>query len=103
MSFSSSPPHAKKRGRVSGPEAVSDVAAALRDVASSFTNTDEAQTTPKRLTSAIRMVEHDDDLSQYERVQVMRLFRKEMAVADSYLAIEDKETRTMFIRFEMDG
>jgi hypothetical protein len=38
-----------------------------------------------------------------EQVRVMRLFREDMAIADSYLAIDDIETCTAYIRLELDS
>jgi len=82
-----------------------DVADALRNVATSMAPSEslstDALTTPQRRTAAIRVVTKDKNLTREEQVRVMCLFREDMAIADSYLAIEDVETRTAYIQAEL--
>lgn len=82
-----------------------DVADALRTVASSMLSSDSTATdalaTPRRRTAAIRAVTKDKALTPEEQVRVMRLFREDIAIADSYLAIDDVNTRTAYIRSEL--
>ena len=58
--------------------------------------------TPQRRSMAIRAVEKDQELSVEERIKVMRLFKRDIAAADSYLAISDSTVRAEFIRLEID-
>jgi hypothetical protein len=43
----------------------------------------------------------DTELDGTERVKAMRLFKRDIAAADSYLAIEDPVIRAEFIRLEV--
>jgi len=82
-----------------------DVADALRNVATSMAPSEslstDALTTPQCCTAAIRVVTKDKNLTREEQVRVMRLFWEDMAIADSYLAIEDVETHTAYIQAEL--
>jgi hypothetical protein len=98
---------AKKKGRVTGPAAVSDVATAIREMASSFTgNHDDANygdpSTPQRRSKAIRTIENDEELNGKERIKAMRLFKRDIAAADLYLAINDPAVRAEVIRLEIE-
>jgi hypothetical protein len=90
---------------MTGPAAVADVAEALRFVAMQLTSSDEASnatpSTPQRCTAAIRAVTMDTNIMRNEQVQLMGLFISNIAVADSYLAIDDVELRTEFIRQQL--
>jgi hypothetical protein len=77
------------------------VAEALQHVASSLECSGDSPTTPSRRTRAIKAVTIDASLSQTERIKAVRLFRKEIASADAYLAIDDEELRTLYIRDEL--
>src|ERR1700683_5150743 len=85
---STTPEHhtsAKKKSRPSGPAAVLDVASALREMASSFVDTDNGDlSTPQRRLMAIRAVEKDQELNSGERIKAMCLFKRDIAAADSY-------------------
>ena len=94
---------AKKKSRPSGPAAVLDVASALREMASSFVDTDNGDlSTPQRRLMAIRAVEKDQELNSGERIKAMCLFKRDIAAADSYLAINDSTLRAEFIRLEIE-
>jgi hypothetical protein len=100
---------AKKKGRISGPAAVSDVATALREMVSSFNgNNDDADhhagdpSTPQRRSKAIRTIEKDQELNGNERIKAMRLFKRDIAAADLYLAINDPAVRAEVIRLEIE-
>ena len=86
--------------KVTGAGAVADVAEALCDVAAQF-NLDSggtsAQATPQWRTAAIRAAATDLNLTRDQRLQVLHLFRDNIADADAYLAIDDAELRTEFI------
>jgi len=43
-------------------------------------------------------MQDDGDFAKSECVPVLRLFTSSINVVDSYLAIEDKEIRTMYIK-----
>lgn len=96
----------RSRTKATGVSAVSDVADAICSVSAQFSIADAADSnllsTPQRLTVAIRAVTTDNDLTRTERIQVMCLFRRDIAAADAYLAIEDVDLRTEFIRAEID-
>lgn len=97
---------APKRSRSSGPIAVHNVADALHSIASSFQVSEEHSTessTPQRRTRAIKTVAADASLTRDERIKAMCLFRKDIASADTYLAIEDNEMRTAYIQEELAG
>jgi len=107
-SLSSVPVSDTKRARktkITGPAAVADVADALRFVASHLASSDEANngppSTPQRRTTAIRAVTTDKNLTHPEQLQLMGLFVSNIAAADSYLAIDDVELRTEFIRQQL--
>lgn len=98
---------AKKKGRISGPAAVSDVASALREMASSFTSSHDDTghgdlSTPQRHSKAIRTVEKDQELTGNERIKAMCLFKRDIAAADLYLAINDPAVRAEVIRLEIE-
>jgi len=86
-----------------------DVADALRNVATSLTSSEtqgmstDALTTPQRRTAAIQVVMRDKSLTRVDQVRVMRLFHEDMAIVDSYLAIEDIETHTAYIQAELEN
>jgi hypothetical protein len=47
---------------------------------------------------AIKMMEEDNDFSENEEPLVMRLFVKDIAIAQTYIAATKKSCRTAFIR-----
>jgi hypothetical protein len=95
---------APKRSRLTGPVAVQHVADALSSVASSLCS-NEANTfgtpSPQRRTRAIKAVTSDLSLTQAEQIKAMRLFRKDIASADTYLAIDKPELRTAYLKDEL--
>lgn len=91
----------KKRGRASGPAAVMDVADAIRGMASSLTSGDGTKTSPQRRTSAVQEIARNKNFTLQERVQALKLFRGDIAIADTYLAVEgDEELRDLYLRSE---
>ena len=94
---------AKKKSCPSGPAAVSDVAGALREVAESFNNSaNGGLTTPQHRTSAIRAVAKDWELNASERIKAICLFKRDIAAADTYLAIDESDIRAEFICLEIE-
>lgn len=97
---------AKKKTRITGPAAVSDVASAIQAIASSFNDTDRdngAPSTPQRRSEAIRAIEKDQELNGDERIKGMRLFKCDIAAADMYMAISDSAVRAEVIRLEIEN
>jgi hypothetical protein len=58
----------------------------------------EPQSLQHRRTAAIKLMERDGGFKGPKSVPVIRLFISSMDVVDSYLAIRDKEIRTMYIK-----
>jgi hypothetical protein len=56
------------------------------------------QSPRRRRTNAIKLLEQDGDFKKFDCVPVIRLFTSSIDVVDSYLAIEDKEVRTLYIK-----
>lgn len=54
--------------------------------------------TPKRRQIAINVVEQDRTFTTPEQVKVWNLFYKDIAAADSYVAISDERKRNLFVR-----
>ena len=72
-------------------------------MASSFNDVDNGgPSTPQRRSMAIRAIEKDEELNGEERIKAMRLFKRDIAAADSYLAINDSTVRAEFIRLEIE-
>ena len=90
---------APKRSRLTGPVAVQQVADAISSVACSFETADFG--TPQRRTRAIKAVTSDLSLTKAEQIKAMRLFRKDIASADTYLAIDEPELRTAYLKDEL--
>jgi hypothetical protein len=94
-----------RKTKLTGPAAVSEVADALRFVATHLATNDAASSaepsTPQRRTATIRAVTKDANLTRSEQIKLMGLFVKDIAAADSYLAIDDAELRTEFIREQL--
>ncbi len=81
------------------------MADALHFVAMHLTTNDAASSaepsTPQCCTTAIRAVTTDTNLTCAEQIKLMGLFVKDIAAADSYLAIDDVELHTEFIHEQL--
>ena len=88
----------KRRGRISGAVAVADVAEAIKDLASTFSASSGAQTTPERRVKAIRAAEKDKDMTATQKISLISLFQSDISYADAYMAFEDMELRTAYIK-----
>lgn len=86
-----------KRQRITGPVAVNNVAGAMSQVAATFGTTAMEIATPTRQQRAVQMVSADKTLSIPIRLRAMKLFTKDIAVCDSYLAIKDADLRNSFL------
>jgi len=58
--------------------------------------------TPKRRQAAIEVVEQDETFTTPEQMKVWNLFYKDIAAADSYMAITDERKRNLFVRGLLD-
>ncbi|KAG2125081.1 hypothetical protein DEU56DRAFT_744042 [Suillus clintonianus] len=87
-------------GRGSGTDAMFSVAGAIETLADKF-NESGGLTSPERCSAAIHCLEDDDDLSETEQVAAVHLFSRQTAIADSYLVIKKKSTRTRYIQSEL--
>lgn len=71
---------------------------AVRTLLSSSLQPAASQLPQERRATAIKLMQDDGDFAKSECVPVLRLFTSSINVVDSYLAIEDKEIRTMYIK-----
>ena len=106
-SSSPSPLPSSKRPRSSqrGPAVVQDVAKAIREFSASMLTTAtiaNTPSTPKRRQAAIEVVEQDETFTTPEQMKVWNLFYKDIAAADSYMAITDERKRNLFVRGLLD-
>jgi hypothetical protein len=87
----------------SGTDAMFSVAGAIESLADRFAESNDPGnlTSPQRRSAAINLLEEDGDLSDNEQVQAIRLFSRHTTVADSYIAIKKKATRTRYIQSEL--
>ncbi|KAF8154309.1 hypothetical protein B0H34DRAFT_800166 [Crassisporium funariophilum] len=92
----------KTRGRKpTAGHAITNVASSVQELATTFVGSMGSNATPERKT-AIQMLEVDGNLSENEKIGAIQLFRKDSSIAQSYLAIKMKETRTRYIQFELE-
>ena len=81
------------------------MADALRFAATHLTANDAASSaepsTPQCRTAAIRAVTTDTNLTRAGQIKLMGLFVKNIAATDSYLAVDDAELHTEFIREQL--
>lgn len=75
------------------------MAGAIIQLSKSFGN--PGLSTPERHNRAIALLEEDGDFLDNEEVEVMGLFVKNMAVADTFLGIRKQGVRTTFIRSQL--
>ena len=57
----------------------------------------------QRKADAIKLMEADGDFQKSESIPVIHLFTSSIDVVDSYLAIGDKDVRTMYIKDSLHG
>ena len=83
-----------------GPAVVQDIANAIHEFSASMSNNAaiaDTPSTPKRRQAAIEVVEQDGTFTTPEQIKVWNLFYKDIAAADTYIAISDKRKRNWFI------
>ncbi|KAF8194056.1 hypothetical protein K438DRAFT_829655 [Mycena galopus ATCC 62051] len=90
----SSPNNGPRSRRKRNTEAASEIATALQGVAQSLNVVGSPQVRDR----AIKMMEEDEDFSESEEPLVMRLFTRDIAIAQTYIAATKKSRRTAFIR-----
>jgi hypothetical protein len=64
--------------------------------------TTDTPSTPKRRQTAVEAVERDKTFTTPEQVKVWNLFYKDIAAADTYMAIVDARKRNRFVRGLLD-
>jgi hypothetical protein len=86
----------------SGTDTMFSVAGAIESLADSFAEPSAGLKSPERRKATIQLLDRDDDLSDNEQVQTIRLFSHHTSIADTYLAIQKKGTRTLYIQSELN-
>ena len=68
------------------------MASSVRDLATAFVASGSSgdQTSLQCRAAAVKLIEEDDELSEYEQLKIFKVLRKDVAVADFVLAIKDK-------------
>ncbi|OCB87770.1 hypothetical protein A7U60_g5093 [Sanghuangporus baumii] len=98
----------KKKGCQSGAAAIFALSESIESVISAINTTSKASgsqpsfTSPQRKTAAIRTIEEDEGLSDTEMVEVADMIRERTDIADAYLALTKKTTRTAYLRRALD-
>ena len=92
-----------KCDRVTGPVAVNHMADALSQMATSFNAGDVLIASPTHRTKAVRTVSADKTLMQHERVKAICLFTADIALCNSYLAINNQELGNDFLADFLDS
>lgn len=77
--------------------AVQGLAGAVAQMASSLGSASALIATPTRRSKAVRTVSTDETLCREDRKAAIKLFTTDIALCDSYLAIEDIEMRNEFL------
>ena len=98
-------PQKQSRSSPRGPAVVQDVANAIREFSESMSNTAtvaDTPSTPKRRRAAIEVVEEDGTFTTPEQIRVWSLFYKDVAAADTYMAITNERKRNKFVRGLLD-
>ncbi len=52
--------------------------------------------------AAIKLIDEDNELSDHEQLQIFKVIRKDVSVADLVLAMRDKGKRTRYIQSELN-
>ncbi|KAF5367454.1 hypothetical protein D9758_003829 [Tetrapyrgos nigripes] len=89
------PPKSQKRGKG---DQLGDIASGLHSIGRGLAANEP---TPKRRRKAIALLEEDADFSPDSKRKVLRVFRREVDIADTFLSISDKETRTGYLLDEL--
>jgi hypothetical protein len=78
---------------------ISEMTEVVRTLSSSLQPVSIPPQSPRRRkTAAIKLMEDDGDFKKFECIPVIRLFTSSIDIVDSYLAISDKEVRTMYLK-----
>lgn len=84
-----------------GTDGMFSLVGAINNLADSFAAGDGALASPQHCQAAITLLDENADLSENEQVQAIRLFSRHTAIADSYMSIQNKSTRTRYIQAEI--
>ena len=91
----------RKRKRTTGSSAIFALSSAIDSVAGAFTSSAQDlagfQPSPVRKKAAIKLVEDMEELSDTEVVDVVEMFRENTGIADAYLSLRKKTTRTAYL------
>lgn len=103
----SSAPAGRSSKKLRGPNAIADVGDAIREASTRIADVlaDDVGilATPLRRKEAVRLLENDMSLSIAARTTAFRLFRCHIEIADTFLAIEKLEGRTLYIEDELNN
>ena len=77
------------------------IAGAIESLAESFAAPSRGLKSPERHRAAIQLLDKDDNLSDNEQVQDIHMFSHHTSIADTYLEIQKKATRTLYIQSEL--
>lgn len=99
------PEESTKRRRSAGSNAVSEVADAMRELATAFgDNGSDGPNTPSRRRIAVSNTTKDVMLTKGERVRLILLLRKDVEMVDTYSALlDDDEIRVEVVRSAING
>ncbi|TFK86406.1 hypothetical protein K466DRAFT_600361 [Polyporus arcularius HHB13444] len=96
------PSASAKHSRITGPVAVNNVAGAMSQIANSIGASATEIATPTRRQKAVRTVAADKSLASNVKLRALKLFSRDIAICDSYLAIEDRPLRNEFLLGVLD-
>ncbi|KAF8065310.1 hypothetical protein FPV67DRAFT_1671582 [Lyophyllum atratum] len=81
--------------------AIMDASVAMKDIANALRFDLGGPPSPQRKTKAICIIAKIPELTKLEKVQVVQLIRSDTSIADSFLAIEDRELGLDYLRAEL--
>ena len=88
--------------RIRGADTLLSVSQVLRSVGDALIHPVHGLTTPQRRAKAISIVEEEEDMSDNEVVQVAKMFCAQPDIADTYVALKSKVTRSIYVRSELE-
>jgi len=93
------PPSKRRSSRPSATSSMmGDVKGVMLEMAASIRSDPTGPSETERITTAIRMISKDEEFTLRERVRIIALFRKDLLLADTYLATDDTELRSEVMR-----
>lgn len=102
----SSVPSGRSSKRARAPQAIINLTEVIRDASTHFKSSTELDNstitaTPERRRAAVGLLVKDGNLAGASRIQALCLFRRDISIADTYLAIEEKDVRAEYIQEEL--